>query len=66
MSSVEDRLKPFSELDRLSVQLDSPTLSVASDTFAALLTRLDTASDYIDIHVSYNQTIYLLRSLLLL
>ncbi|KAF4529520.1 hypothetical protein B566_EDAN015178 [Ephemera danica] len=55
-SSVEERLKPFSELDRLVVQLDSPTLSVASENFALLLKKLDEVTDYVERHPNYKES----------
>jgi len=49
--ALEERLRPFAELDALAFQLNSPTLTVNSESFEQILDKLDTAFEYIEEHV---------------
>jgi len=53
-ATLEERLRPFAEVDALSFQLNSPTLAVNSEAFEQILDRLDSASDYIENHVGHS------------
>jgi Sec34-like family len=50
-AALEERLRPFAELDALAFQLNSPTLTVNSESFEQILDKLDTAFEYIEKHV---------------
>lgn len=52
-TALEERLRPFAELDALAFQLNSPTLTVNSESFEQILDKLDTAFEYIEKHVIY-------------
>nr|CAG4643782.1 EOG090X02EM [Lepidurus arcticus] len=52
---IENRLMYFMEVDRLGPLIDSPTLSVHSDHFLELLSRLDECITYMDSHLQYKE-----------
>eukprot|EP00123_Amoebidium_parasiticum_P014036 comp22291_c1_seq1/m.33053 comp22291_c1_seq1/g.33053 ORF comp22291_c1_seq1/g.33053 comp22291_c1_seq1/m.33053 type:complete len:828 (-) comp22291_c1_seq1:66-2549(-) len=60
--AVGTRLQYFVELERLTLRLNSPTLTVASASFIPLLRALDSSLSYIAAHREYKDSAgYLLR-----
>ncbi|XP_065353989.1 conserved oligomeric Golgi complex subunit 3 [Cloeon dipterum] len=55
-AALEHRLRPFLEVDALTFQLNSPTLTVNSENFAQLLDRLDEATDYLEQHENFKES----------
>uniref|UniRef100_A0A1B6C2I1 Conserved oligomeric Golgi complex subunit 3 n=1 Tax=Clastoptera arizonana TaxID=38151 RepID=A0A1B6C2I1_9HEMI len=61
-SSVNDRMHHFKNLPRLAQRLESPALSVASDSFVQLLDQLDDAINYMKSHGTFKEcSLYLAR-----
>lgn len=54
--SLSSRLSHFTELDKLTQTLKSPSLSVLNDQFAPLLGRLDKSIAYITAHPQYKDS----------
>ena len=50
--SITQKLSYFDELDRISSRLNTPTLSVTSDTFSSTLARLDECIAFVEQNVS--------------
>ena len=50
--SINNKLSYFDELERVGSRLNSATLSVTSDSFVAMLTRLDECIVFIEQNVS--------------
>ncbi|XP_077988329.1 conserved oligomeric Golgi complex subunit 3-like [Glandiceps talaboti] len=60
--SISNKLSYFNELGRMSHKLSSPTLSVTSDSFVPMLTRLDECIAYINSNPNYKESqVYLAR-----
>eukprot|EP01135_Chromosphaera_perkinsii_P009997 Nk52_evm32s1992 gene=Nk52_evmTU32s1992 len=51
--SINNKLSYFTELDRISAKLNSSTMSVASDSFPSLLSKIDESLIYINNHQQY-------------
>eukprot|EP00042_Codosiga_hollandica_P030473 m.177160 g.177160 ORF g.177160 m.177160 type:complete len:762 (-) comp53367_c0_seq2:46-2331(-) len=59
---LSQQLTYFTELERISSRLTSPTVSVTSDQFLSFLTRLDECIGFITSHMQYKDSaVYLLR-----
>lgn len=52
-NAVNERMKHFKGLARLAQRLESPAISVTSDSFVQLLDQLDDAINYMKTHVSF-------------
>ena len=50
--NITQTLSYFDELDRISSRLNTPTLSVTSDTFSSTLARLDECIIFVEHNVS--------------
>ena len=50
--SISSKLTYFTELEKLGTRLNSPTLSVTSESFLALLSRLDECISFIEQNVN--------------
>ncbi|KAM5181537.1 conserved oligomeric Golgi complex subunit 3 isoform 2-T2 [Mantella aurantiaca] len=51
--SIQQKLSYFNELENISTKLNSPTLSVNSEGFIPMLSKLDDCISYISSHPSY-------------
>ncbi|XP_070539445.1 conserved oligomeric Golgi complex subunit 3-like isoform X2 [Ptychodera flava] len=60
--SISNKLSYFNELERMSHKLSSLTISVTSESFVPMLTRLDECIAYINSNPNYNESqVYLAR-----
>ncbi len=64
--NVSNKLSYFNELEWVSTKLNSPTLSVASDSFVVMLTRLDECISFLEQNVSYIPRLYTVGSITIL
>nr|CAG4651650.1 EOG090X02EM [Triops cancriformis] len=55
---VESRLAYFTEVDRLGQLINSPTLSVHSEHFLSVVTRLDECINYMEAHPEYKEAAF--------
>ncbi|XP_077514002.1 conserved oligomeric Golgi complex subunit 3 [Amblyomma americanum] len=62
VESIAEKLRYFTELDTLSQKMASPDISVLSETFIPLLTRLDECISYLESNPQYKEAAtYLIR-----
>ncbi|GFR07921.1 conserved oligomeric Golgi complex subunit 3 [Trichonephila clavata] len=54
--TISEKLSYFNELESLSQKIASPTLSVVSETFMPLLTRLDECIAYVEENISFKES----------
>lgn len=54
--TISEKLRYFSELDSLSQKLASPTLTVLSESFVPILSRLDECIAYLEANQHYKET----------
>ncbi|XP_054719988.1 conserved oligomeric Golgi complex subunit 3-like [Uloborus diversus] len=60
--TISQKLSYFNELETLSQKISSPTLSVVSETFMPLLSRLDECIAYVEANINYKESpVYLSR-----
>jgi len=61
-SQLQEKLKVFQEYDKIVHKLESPTLSVQSETFLPLISRIDESISTLQEHSNYKEsTIYLVK-----
>ncbi|KAL1267353.1 hypothetical protein QQF64_032716 [Cirrhinus molitorella] len=51
--SIQEKLSYFNELENINTKLNSPTLSVNSDGFIPMLSKLDECIEYVSSHPSF-------------
>ncbi|XP_077554461.1 conserved oligomeric Golgi complex subunit 3 [Haemaphysalis longicornis] len=62
VESIAEKLRYFTELDTLSQKMASPDISVLSETFVPMLTRLDECISYLESNPQYKEaSTYLVR-----
>ncbi|XP_035693867.1 conserved oligomeric Golgi complex subunit 3-like [Branchiostoma floridae] len=60
--SINNKLSYFTELERISTKLNSPAMSVTSDSFVPMLSRIDECVAYINSHPDFAECdVYLAR-----
>ncbi|XP_035208176.1 conserved oligomeric Golgi complex subunit 3-like [Stegodyphus dumicola] len=60
--TISEKLSYFNELEVLSQKISSPTLSVVSESFLPLLSRLDECIAYVEANINYKESpVYLAR-----
>ncbi|XP_066542163.1 conserved oligomeric Golgi complex subunit 3 [Hoplias malabaricus] len=60
--SIQQKLSYFNELETMSTKLNSPTLSVSSESFIPMLSKLDGCIEYVSAHPSFKDyPVYLVK-----